>query len=134
MIRYGIFILRMAVGSTFLLHGLQKVFGLFQGSGISQFAQGLVAKGVPIWLSYLAALFEFIGGILIILGLGTEIGACMGICVMIGAIVLVHGKSGYFLQQGGFEYAWNLLLCCLALLCTGPGAFAVWDPFIRWRY
>jgi putative oxidoreductase len=127
---YGPLLIRIAIGSCFILHGSQKVLGMFGGPGLHGFSQKLSILGVPIALSYAAAWFEFVGGFMILLGLVTELGALMCACVMLGAIILVHTPDkGYFAQQGGFEYPLNLLLSCLAIICTGPGTYALFDPF-----
>lgn len=130
---WALFIVRLLLGATFMLHGSQKVFGLFGGKGLESFASSVVAMGTPKILGYAAALFEFFGGLLIFLGIATELGALLTIPVMIGAIVLVHGSHGYFAQSGGFEYALNLLILAVVLIIGGPGTAALWDPFITWR-
>lgn len=123
--------IRTITGITLALHGAQKVFGAFGGSGLASFAQFLAPLGVPIWLSQLAAYCEFIGGVMLVLGVATEIGALLGIGVMIGAIFLVHISHGFFLENNGYEYALNLLVSCCALLVGGSGDYALFDPFKR---
>lgn len=129
----ALLILRLTVGSTFMMHGSQKVFGAFGGSGLAGFAGYGATLGVPVWLSHLAAIFEFVGGVMMFFGLATELGACMGVCVMLGAIYLVHGSKGYFAQTGGYEYALNLMLLCVAIAVGGPGDYAMWDVFKNWK-
>jgi len=132
---WAFFILRIMLGSTFILHGAQKVFGAFGGPGLMGFAQWLAPMGVPMGLSYLAACSEFCGGLMIFFGVATELGALMGLVVMIGGIILVHLPTRtYFLQTGGFEYAFNLALVCIAQILGGAGVFALWDPFKKWRH
>ncbi|WP_218606397.1 DoxX family protein, partial [Pseudonocardia abyssalis] len=41
----GLLILRFAIGGTFVAHGMQKVFGLWNGPGIGGFAQVLAGFG-----------------------------------------------------------------------------------------
>ena len=126
---WALCIVRLLMGTTFLLHGSQKVLGLFGGPGLEGFANFVSSMGVPKILGYAAAFFEFFGGALMLLGILTEIGALMAIPVMIGAMVLVHAKNGFFIQNGGFEYSLNLLILALVLIIGGPGAGALWDPF-----
>ena len=59
-------------------------------------------------------------------------GAAFGIgCVMVGAILLVHGKIGFFMnwagkQPGeGFEYHLIALAIAIALMVRGGGAASV---------
>lgn len=121
----ALLLVRIVVGSTFVMHGLQKVFGLFGGSGLIGFTGWLATIGVPVWLSTLAAYTELLGGISVLLGIFSKLGAAGLICVMIGAIYLVHGSKGYFGQDNGFEYPLNLLLLCLAIIIGGAGRFSL---------
>lgn len=129
----GLMIVRLTLGSIFFLHGSQKVLGLFGGPGLEGFAKWMGTMGVPPFLAYLAAFAEFIGGILLFTGIAAELGALMTISVMIGAVVIVHWPHGYFAQNGGFEYPFNLILFALAIIVGGPGAYALWDAFRSYR-
>ncbi len=123
-------ILRLLLGGTFILHGSQKVLGLFGGPGLAGFASFVSQNmGLPLFLGYLAAFCEFLGGWLVLLGVITELGALLIIPVMLTAIFKVHWSHGYFTQNNGFEYPLNLLLVALALLVGGPGKLALWDPW-----
>jgi putative oxidoreductase len=127
---WALLIVRLVVGSTFIMHGSQKVFGSGSLKGFVDYVQGM---GSPAWLGYIAAFFEFLGGISVFFGIAPEVGALMVMQVMLGAIVLVHWSKGYFVQFGGYEYALNLILLCVAIIIGGPGKFFLWDPFIMWR-
>ena len=47
------------------------------------------------------------------------------IVIMLGAIGMVHGKNGFFLSNGGFEYNLALIGLLAPILIVGPGTFAV---------
>lgn len=128
-LRLALFIVRLVVGSTFIIHGSQKVLGLFGGPGLEGFAKWIGTLNVPSYLGYVAALSEFLGGICVLLGVATEVGAFFIATDMLVAIFLVTGSHGYFATQGGFEYNLNLILLCLALIIGGPGIYYLWDPF-----
>ena len=123
----ALLLVRIVVGSTFVMHGSQKVFGLFGGSGLSGFTGWLKTVGVPVWLSTIAAYVELLGGISVLLGILPELGALGVICVMIGAIYFVHGTKGYFGQNNGFEYPLNLILLCVAIILGGADKFRIWS-------
>jgi len=131
---WGLLVLRLVLGVAFILHGAQKLLGLFGGPGISGFAQGLRQMGLPApeLMAYLAAGAEFLGGLAVLLGVLTEFGAAAIAAVMIVAIWKVHGKHGFFLSQQGYEYNLMILGVCAALILAGPGLLALWDPF-RYR-
>lgn len=118
----GLLILRVALGTVFLVHGGQKLFVF----GLAGVTGGFTQMGVPMpaVTAPLVALVEFGGGLALVLGLLTRL-AALGIAVdMLGAMFLVHLKNGFFLPTG-YEYA--LLLCLLAvtLMITGAGGYSL---------
>lgn len=115
--------LRIALGLVFMGHGGQKALGTFGGPGFNAFISGTTPFPFmrPAWLWLAAAAFaELIGGVLVLIGLLTRIGAFLIGCVMLVAVVGVH-PAAFFLPRG-MEYALTLLLICLALLISGGGA------------
>jgi putative oxidoreductase len=44
---------------------------------------------------------------------------------MIGAMALVHGSGGFFVETGGYEYVLALAAACLVIGFSGPGAVAL---------
>lgn len=132
---WGLLVLRLVLGITFMLHGAQKLFGMFGGPGIEGFTQSVAKLGFPgppaLW-AYLAAGAEFFGGLAVLLGVLTEFGAAAIAATMIVAIWKVHGQHGFFASQRGYEYNLMILAVCAALILAGPGWIALWDPF-RYR-
>lgn len=123
--RWGLTVLRVVVGIVFLMHGQQKLFG-FGIHGTTAFFTG---AGIPLpAVSAVVVTFvELLGGIALILGLGTRVAASLIAIDMLGAIFLVHLKNGFFLMppKMGYEYALTLLAASVALALLGPGAAAV---------
>jgi len=60
-----------------------------------------------------------------VFGFLTRFSALSLIVIMIGAIAMVHGKNGLFLDKGGFEYCLALIGLLLPILIAGPGRFAI---------
>jgi putative oxidoreductase len=123
-VRSGLALLaiRVAGGTVFFYHGSGKLFGLFGGPGLAGFTEH---SHLPAAVAFLVALAEFCGGVSLLTGVLTRLGAAAIIPVMLGAIFLVHGKNGFSLQQQGYEYAFTLLLMAIALLMTGAGPYSL---------
>jgi putative oxidoreductase len=130
---WALFIIRITLGVIFIAHGGQKVLGLFGGPGLQGFAQWAATTiGLSPFFAYLAAFAELVGGLLLFLGVAAELGALLVIPVMAGAVLLVHWNSGFFAQNGGYEYPLSLIFFLLAVLVGGPGKHALWNPIRKY--
>jgi putative oxidoreductase len=118
--------LRLALGTAFIGHGAQKVLGSFNGPGWAKFtsfpAPFPFMRPASLWMGA-AALSELIGGILVLLGLFTRVGAFLIACVMLVAIFGVLWPL--FFAPTGMELAVAFLGMALALLITGGGQASV---------
>jgi len=122
--------LRLVLGIVFLPHGAQKVLGWFGGYGFNATLQGM-SKMMPAALVVIVMIAEFAGSLGLIIGFLTRV-AAFGIgCVMVGAILTVHGKFGFFMNWGGkqpgegFEYHLIAIAIAVALMIRGGGAASV---------
>lgn len=111
---------RLIIGYTFLVVGWGKIqhpTNWMQGYSFS-----------PFW-QVLAAVAEFGGGIALVLGLVTRLGAFGISCVMVVAIGVMHFVYGlpYLNMKGGMTYQVPVayLLITLTLLAMGPGRFSL---------
>lgn len=111
--------IRIIVGIIFVAHGSQKLLGAFGGDGLSATVAHMGTLG------YFVTAGEFFGGLGLIVGLLPRFSASALIVTMIGAIVTVHGKNGFFAQAGGFEYPLALIGLLLPIVIAGPGAYAI---------
>lgn len=127
MIAIGLLLLRLTLGLIFLLHGAQKLFGVFGGCGLAATTQFMNMLGLhpAKWWATIAAWGEFVGGLLLVLGLFTPLAALLVVAVMLVAIMKVHARKGFWNSQGGYEY--NLVLSALATVLglVGAGAFSL---------
>jgi putative oxidoreductase len=119
-------ILRIALGAILIPHGMQKLFGAFGGMGFSGNAALFERLGYQpgIFWGTLVACTEFIGGILLVLGLFTRFAAAAVLIFMIVAVKFTSAK-GFFWAQGGSEYALLIGFCALFFLCRGGGPWSV---------
>src|SRR5262245_15578926 len=89
---WALLIARLMVGVVFMAHGAQKLFGAFGGPGLSV----LVRMMGP--LGYLVSIGEFFGGLGFIVGFLSRFSAGSITLIMLGAIGMVHGKVGFFMN------------------------------------
>jgi putative oxidoreductase len=120
-------ILRVGIGLTLMPHGAQKLFGLFGGYGLSGTAQWMDSIGLSpgIVMATLAGSAEFFGGLALVLGLLTRPAAALTAFTMLVAIFSVHIEHGFFLDAGGFEYAFALLVATTSLIASGGGRYSI---------
>lgn len=132
----GLLLLRLAIGIVAVAHGLQKLFGLWGGPGLSGYQEMLANNPNPTIgfhsdvtrpLAIVGALAETIGGAMVVLGLFTPIGACAIVSVMLLAAAYkttLAGGFAFFAAAGGIEYELVLAVAAAALVLTGPGLYA----------
>jgi putative oxidoreductase len=118
---YAPALVRLIVGLVAVLHGWPKLVDL------TGFFEKLRALGIPLpeVFGTAATLSEFLGGLCLIVGLFTRQAAFFFACVMAVAVFRVHWKSGFFAQDGGFEYPLVLLVASISLIVSGPGPVAL---------
>jgi putative oxidoreductase len=123
----GLLLLRLTVGLTLAAHGTQKLFGWFGGPGLSSTAQVFTVLGFPPGRRHalMAALGEIVGGFLLAVGFATPAAAAVVVSVMLVAAVTAHLDKGFFVQRGGYEYAFVLAAAALTIAFTGPGSLSI---------
>src|SRR5262245_51185563 len=115
----ALLVVRVVVGVIFAAHGAQKLFGAFGGPGLASVVKMMGPIG------YLVTIGEFFGGLGLVFGFLTRFSAASLIVIMLGAIGMVHGKNGFFQQNGGFEYNLALIGLLVPTLIAGPGKSAI---------
>jgi putative oxidoreductase len=110
-------LLRMVAGFTFMLHGMQKVLGLFGG----------MPPNAPAFVVYGAGTIELVGGLLIAVGLFAAPAAflcsgTMAVAFFVGHVVPAKGNILPIMNKG--ELA--ALYCWLFLFIAAKGA-GIWS-------
>lgn len=111
--------MRLVLGAIMIAHGYHKVNG-----HLHEFAGTVAGLGMPAWLGYVAAFTEFLGGILVILGLFTRAAAFAITIDMAVAISKVHWKHG-FVGTGGYEFPLAVAAIAFGLIFLGAGPIAL---------
>jgi putative oxidoreductase len=126
----GLLLLRFAIGGVFFAHGMQHVFGLWGGVGMTGLRNALTAFGfrnVNV-LAWVTALTELVGGAAVVLGLFTPLAAAGLLALMINA-VLLKAVNGFFIAgppgAASVELEVVLGLGAAALVLTGAGRIAL---------
>ncbi|WP_028550592.1 DoxX family protein [Paenibacillus sp. UNC451MF] len=126
-IALGLLIVRLVVGLTFMGHGAQKLFGWFGGYGPKGTGGWMESVGIKpgVQMAVLSGLMELIGGLLFAAGLFTTVGAALIVITMLGAIVKVHGKNGYWATGNGYEYNLMLIAVAVGVALIGAGSYSL---------
>lgn len=131
---YGPAVLRLAVGSVFLAHGAQKLFGVWGGGGIGGTTAFFSQLGLSpaLLLAVIVGALEFSGGLLLMAGAFTRVSALALAANMAVAVWKVHLVNGFFLNWNivpgrghGVEFSLVLLGALIALALGGPGVLSV---------
>ena len=123
----GLLILRVIGGLTLAAHGAQKLFGWFEGPGLTKLSQGFEKQGFkPAWFWVcLVILGELGGGLSVALGFLTPLGAAGMFAAMFMAIFKSHWKNGFWNSKRGLEFPLQLLAIGVAIGLMGPGSYSL---------
>ncbi|GGE83411.1 DoxX family protein [Priestia taiwanensis] len=120
--------LRVVLGIIFFAHGLSK----FQG-GIENTVGFFDSIGIPGFVAYIVAVIELVGGIAMIVGLGTRVVALLFVGVMVGAIFTVKLPAG-LLGNGdmaGYEFDLALLAISIYFVTANTSTLSLDDKLFR---
>jgi putative oxidoreductase len=108
-------VLRIVVGFFFACHGAQKLFGFF----------GAMPPGVPFFVQYVGGTIEFVGGLLIMIGLFTSWAAFICSGMMAVAYFMAHQPNGLLPIENHGELAAAYAFLFLYIASRGSGPLAV---------
>ena len=134
----GLLVLRLVLGGLFVAHGLQKLFGWFQGdagvngiNGTVKLIEGFGFHSHTTVLAWATGLTELVGGTLVLLGLFTPAGAA-AILGLMGSAIWVKFNGNDF--AGRVELESIYAAAAFALLFTGPGRVSLDRPTPWYRH
>src|SRR3989454_12464201 len=121
-------ILRVTLGIVVLPHGAQELLGWFGGFGFAGTMVFFTDKMRLPWIvAFLVIIGESFGSLGLIVGFLTRFSAFGVLCIMLGAIYMVHWPNGFFMnwfgeQAGeGFQHTLLVIGTSLGLLVAGGG-------------
>jgi putative oxidoreductase len=111
----GALILRVVLGITFFAHGLAKFETIQMISGWFQ------SIGIPSFMAYVVATIETVGGIALILGIGTRIVSALLVVILLVATLKVKLAVGFMGngQMAGYELDLSMMVTALYLALNG---------------
>lgn len=123
----GLLVLRVLVGVTFSLHGVQKLFGWLGGGGIDGTAAWFRSLGFGEGRAsaVMAGTAEVGGGLGLALGLLTPVAAFAMIAAMTTAAFVNNAEGGFWSVYKGWELNGYLIVVAASLAITGPGRYSL---------
>jgi putative oxidoreductase len=120
---YGTLLLRVSLGVMYIAHSVVLKWMTFGLAGTAQYFESL---GLPAALAYATFFAEFIGGVLLVLGIQSRWVALALLPVLFGAAWVHIGNGWVFSAQGGgWEYPLYLIVLSVAQALLGDGAHAL---------
>jgi putative oxidoreductase len=123
----GLLVLRVVVGVGFSLHGMQKLFGWFDGGGPDATARWFASLGFgggrPAAL--LSGTAETCGGLGLAMGLLTPLSAFAMIAPMTTAAFVNNAAGGFWSAKKGWELNLYLIAVAGAVAIAGPGRYSL---------
>lgn len=127
----GKLLLRLAVGTLILLHGVAKL-----RHGLGDVATSLERFHIPAAVGYLVYPGEVLAPALMIVGLWTRPAALLVAATMAVALVLGHTHEIFAMTKHGgllLEVQWMFLLGAIAVALLGAGRLGIGGPKGRWN-
>ena len=124
----GMLLLRALIGFVLFAHATQKLRGWFSGPGLEKASSIFEALGQfpGRQMALLAAVCELAAAVLLLLGLGTPLGAAIAAGTMLVAGVAMTVKAGSpWNSGGGGEYPLVLAGVAIGIAFTGAGAWSI---------
>jgi len=115
---WGALLLRLVLALSMIVHGYGKVS---THAALHHFVHYVVTLGLPYWLGYVSAFTEFVGGILVLLGLFTRLASGLIAINMLVALFTVGIHQGF----GIYNYIAELAAIALMLCFYGAGALSL---------
>jgi len=117
---------RLVLGSYLAVHGAQKLFGTFGGSGLDKAGAGFDRIGLRPGrtMAIAAGVSELGGGVLTAAGIADPAGP-LAIMGAMSVAATTHRAKGPLNARGGFELPLTNLAAAATLAAVGPGKYRI---------
>jgi putative oxidoreductase len=120
---YAALLLRVSLGIMYIAHSVVLKWMTFTLAGTAQYFESL---GLPGALAYATFFAEFVGGVLLVLGVQSRWVALSLLPILFGATWVHIGNGWVFSAEGGgWEYPLYLIVLSVAQALLGDGAYAL---------
>ncbi|MEK7465034.1 MAG: DoxX family protein [Patescibacteria group bacterium] len=126
----GLLVLRAALGAAFIVHGYPKLFKMY--AGFAEWLGSMNIKPGKFW-ALVVGVVEFFGGIVLILGVFTQLAAALIAVNMLVAMGKVKWGQVKFveMEKTGWELDLIYFAAAIALMTLGAGDYSV-DRYLFW--
>jgi putative oxidoreductase len=114
------FILRLAIGTIFIIHGYPKLTPAQRKQG----GAWMKSVGMPAGIVVIGGIVEFFGGLALILGILTPIIAALAALWMLSTTWFSISKVNKK-YAGGYEIDLTIMLVAIALALLGSGIYSI---------
>jgi putative oxidoreductase len=115
---FGALLMRLALGVSMAVHGYEKVI---PHGALNHHVHYIASLGLPYWLGYVSAYTEFVGGLLLTIGLLTRLASSLVAINLLVAFFYVGIHQGF----GIYNYILALVALGIMLTFYGAGALAL---------
>jgi putative oxidoreductase len=129
----GLFLIHAVIGGFVAAHGSQKLFGILGGFGLEgtgQYLEGFGLRPGKLF-AFAAGSAEVVGGLAFAAGFFTPGAAALIAATMLVAARTDHAGKGFWIYNGGNEYALTNIAVVIGLAFHGAGEWSA-DNAIGW--
>ncbi|MGB5354721.1 MAG: DoxX family protein [Woeseia sp.] len=116
-------LLRVSLGIMFIAHSYILKYKIYSLAGTAAYFESI---GLPGFSAYIVFWMELLGGLLLLLGIGSRWVAAALLPILVGAL-WAHAGNGWVFsnENGGWEYPLYLIVLCTAQVLLGDGAYSL---------
>ena len=118
----GLLGMRIALGAVMIAHGFPKISG-----GLHNIVPAVTGAGFPAWMAYIVAATEFLGGIMVLVGLLTRFVAIAMFIEMMVIISKIKWHNG-FTGQNNYQFELMIAAVAFGLIFFGAGSISLDRP------